>query len=177
RRRPAGWLPPLRSCPPARDVLWFGAVSGLREKLADAGRSLHEVFRNPGLRRIQLAFAGSIVGDWAYAVGGALYAYEQGGPTAVGVLGVARFISMAVVTPFSSVLGDRYSRRLVMVGSDLLRAVLVFAAALLIHQGANSYLVYALAIATAIAATPFRSAQASYLPELASGPGDLAAAN
>jgi len=152
-------------------------VTGLREKLADAGRSLEEVFRNPGLRRIQLAFAGSIVGDWAYAVAVAVYAYGQGGPTAVGLLGVVRYVSMAVIGPFASVLGDRYPRKLVMAASDSVRAVLVIVAALLIAGDANQYWVYALAVLTSICATPFRPAQASLLPELASGPGDLAAAN
>jgi MFS family permease len=152
-------------------------VGGLREKVSDAGRSLREVFRNPGLRRIQLAFAGSIVGDWAYGVGLAVYAYEHGGPTAVGVLGVARYVSMAAITPFASMLGDRYPRRLVMVCSDSVRAALVIGAAVLIADDASRYIVFTFAIATAIAATPFRSAQASFLPQLADGPGDLAAAN
>ena len=159
--------------------MWCGSagMSGLREKLADAGRSLREVFRNPGLRRIQLAFAGSIVGDWAYGVGLAVYAYEKGGPTAVGVLAVVRYIAMAVIGPFTSVLGDRYPRKFVMVTSDSIRAVLVVGAALLIAGDANQYAVYAIAVLTSICATPFRPAQASLLPELASGPADLAAAN
>jgi MFS family permease len=152
-------------------------MTGLREKLADAGRSLHEVFRNPGLRRIQLAFAGSIVGDWAYGVGVAVYAYDRGGPTAVGLLAVIRYVLMAAIGPFASVLGDRYPRKLVMVGSDSVRAVLVIVAALLIAGDANQYWVYALAVLTSICSTPFRPAQASLLPELARTPGELAAAN
>ena len=110
-------------------------MSGLLEKLADSTRSLRDVFRNPGLRRLQLAFAGSIIGDWAYAVAVAVYAYERGGPTAVGVLGVIRYVSLAIVTPFAATLGDRYPRRLVMVSSDATRAVLVFAGAALIASG------------------------------------------
>jgi MFS family permease len=165
------------ACPPLGDVLRLAAVTGLREKLAEAGRSLHEVFRNPGLRRIQLAFAGSIVGDWAYGVGVAVYAYDQGGPTAVGLLAVVRYVLMAVIGPFASVLGDRYPRKLVMVGSDSVRAVLVVVAALLIAGDANQYWVYALAVLTSICSTPFRPAQASLLPELARSPGELAAAN
>ena len=70
-------------------------MNGLREQIANSTRSLRDVFRNPGLRRLQLAFAGSIVGDWAYAVAVAVYAYERGGPTAVGVLGVIRYVSLA----------------------------------------------------------------------------------
>ena len=152
-------------------------MTGLRNKVGDATRSLRDVFRNPGLRRIQLAFAGSIVGDWAYAVAVAVYAYDQGGPTAVGVLGVIRYLSLAIVTPFTSLLGDRYPRRLVMVASDTMRAALVLAAAALIAGDGPALAVYALAIATAICGSPFRSAQASLLPELASRPEDLSAAN
>jgi MFS family permease len=129
------------------------------------------------MRRVLLAWAGSIVGDWAYATAFAVYAYEQGGPTAVGLVGVARYVLRALVTPFASVLGDRYPRRLVMVSGNLSQAVLIVGGGLLISSGANAYLVYVLALLTAICATPFRSAQASLLPELAHGPADLAAAN
>ncbi len=47
------------------------------------------MFRNPGLRKVNLALAGSVVGDWAYAVGVSVFAYSHGGATAVGVFGVA----------------------------------------------------------------------------------------
>ncbi len=152
-------------------------MTGLLEKLTDAGRSLQNVFANPGLRRVELAFAGSIVGDWAYAVAVALYAFEHGGATAVGVLGVIRYLSLAIVTPLTSTLADRYPRRLVMISSDISRAVLVFAAAALIESNGPSIAVYVLAITTAIFGSPFRSAQASLLPQLARDPGELAAAN
>ena len=155
----------------------FVRVSGLRDKLVDSGRSLRDVFRNPGLRRIELAFAGSIVGDWAYAVAVAVYAFDRGGPTAVGVLGVIRYVSLAVVTPFTSTLGDRYPRRLVMISSDAIRAALVFGAAAVIAGNGPAIAVYALAIATSLCGSPFRSAQASLLPELAREPAELTAAN
>ena len=158
-------------------VVGYAAVAGLRDKIFDAGRSLRSVFANPGLRRLELAFAGSIVGDWAYAVAVALYAFEQGGATAVGVLGVIRYVSLAVVTPVASTLGDRYPRRLVMIGSDTIRAVLVAAAAALIWADGPSIAVYALAIVTAVCGSPFRSSQAAILPQLARDPIELAAAN
>jgi MFS family permease len=152
-------------------------MSGLLEKLADSTRSLRDVFHNPGLRRLQLAFAGSIIGDWAYGIAVAVYAYERGGPTAVGVLGVIRYVSLAVVTPFAATLGDRYPRRLVMVASDATRAVLVFSGAALIAAGAPALSVYALAIVTALCGSPFRSAQASLIPDLAENPAELTASN
>ncbi len=152
-------------------------MRGLREQLANSTRSLRDVFRNAGLRRLQLAFAGSIVGDWAYAVAVAVYAYDRGGPTAVGVLGVIRYVSLAIVTPFAATLGDRYSRRLVMVLSDATRALLVFCGAALIASGGPALSVYALAVVTSLCGSPFRSAQASLIPDLADGPGELAASN
>ena len=152
-------------------------MNGLLEKLADSTRSLRDVFRNPGLRRLQLAFGGSIVGDWAYAVAVAVYAYDRGGATAVGVLGVIRYVSLAVVTPFAATLGDRYPRRLVMVASDATRAVLVFVGAALIASGSPPLGVYALAVVTSLCGSPFRSAQASLIPDLAESPGELAASN
>jgi MFS family permease len=157
--------------------LWLRIVGRLRKELSGAGRSLREVFRNPALRRIQLAWAGSIVGDWAYATAFSLYAYEQGGPTALGVVAVVRYVLRALITPFTSVLGDKYPRRLVMIGSDLTAAVLIVVAAILISADANAYLVYALAVITSLSVSPFRPAQASYLPEVANSAEELAAAN
>jgi MFS family permease len=50
------------------------------------------------------------VGDWAYAIAVAVYAYDQGGPAAVGLLGGVRYVSMALVLPLASTLADRYPR-------------------------------------------------------------------
>src|SRR5215472_1916166 len=152
-------------------------MRALREKLAEAGRSLRDVFRNPGLRRLQLAWAGSIVGDWAYATAFSVYAYQKGGPTAVGVVAVVRYVSRALVTPFTSMLGDRYPRRLVMIGSDTTAALVITVGAILIASDANEYAVYALAVIGSLVVSPFRPAQASYLPELANNVEELAAAN
>jgi MFS family permease len=149
----------------------------VRERLRESGRALASVFSNPGLRRLQLAFAGSIIGDWAYAVAVAVYAYDQGGPAAVGLLGVVRYLSMAFVLPFASTLADRYSRKWVLLSSDVVRAGLVLVAAGAIATDGPALLVYALAVVTALAGTPFRPAQAALLPGLARDPAELTAAN
>ena len=118
-----------------------------------------------------------MVGDWAYAVGVAVYAYDQGGPTAVGVLGVVRYVLMALVGPFTATLADRLPRRTVMIATDLLRAGLVAAAAVVIATDGPALVVYVLAIATSVASTAFRPAQAALLPTLARDPKELTAAN
>ena len=58
-----------------------------------------------------------------------MYAYNEGGPTAVGVLGVVRYVSMALVGPFAATLADKFPRKRVMIGTDLVRAVLILVAA------------------------------------------------
>jgi MFS family permease len=152
-------------------------VNQLREKLREATESLRRVFRNPGLRRINLAFAGSIIGDWAFAVVIALYAYDKGGPTVLGVVGVVRYLSMAVCAPLLSTLADRYRRKRVMIGADVIRAVLVGTVALLVATDGPELLVYALSTVTIVLGTAFRPAQAALLPSLASDPAELTAAN
>ncbi len=149
----------------------------LTTRLAESRTALAEVFRNPGLRRINLAFAGSVIGDWAYAVAVSVYAYNHGGATAVGVFGVVRYLSMAVASPFASVLADRHDRRRVMVIADLLRFALVAFAGLVIAADGPAILVYGAGLFTALVATAFRPAQMSLLPQLANHPGELTAAN
>ena len=152
-------------------------MSEIRESLSESTNALAEVFRNRNLRRLNLAFAGSVVGDWAYAVGASVYAYTQGGVAAVGVLGVVRFVSMALFSPFTSLLADRFDRKRVMIAADSIRVVLVLAAALVIRLDGPPIVVYALAVLTAVAGTAFRPAQAALTPSLANHPGELTAAN
>ena len=55
--------------------------------------------------------------------------------------------------------------------------MLVFCGAALIASGAPSLSVYALAVVTSLCGSPFRSAQASLIPDLADDAGELAASN
>ncbi len=152
-------------------------MSEMRDSLRESKAALVEVFRNPNLRRLNLAFAGSVVGDWAYAVGVSVYAYTQGGATAVGVLGVVRYVTMALLGPFTSLLADRFNRKWVMVVADCVRVVLVLAAGLVIWSDGPSLVIYALAVCTSVAGTAFRPAQAALMPSLTNHPGELTAAN
>jgi MFS family permease len=152
-------------------------VSGLGENLRESTTAIRRVFRNPGLRRLNLAFAGSNIGDWAYSVVIGLYAFEKGGPTALGVLGVVRYVTMAVLGPFLAVLADRYRRKRVMLGADILRAGLMCAIAALIAGGGPALAVYGLSIVSTVLGSAFRPAQAALLPSLATDPAELTAAN
>ncbi len=135
------------------------------------------MFANQALRRIQLAWAASIFGTWAYGIAVIVYAFEQGGATAVGIVGLVRWVAAAAASPFAALLGDRYDKRLVMVSSDLARVVLIGAAALAVYTDSPPVVVYILAALVGVAATAFRPAEAALVPALARTPDELTAAN
>jgi MFS family permease len=152
-------------------------VEKIRDRFREARRDFAGVLRNPSLRRLELAWAFSIISTWAYGIAIVVFAYEQGGARAAGLVGLLRWLAAAAVSPFASLLGDRYDRRRVMVASDLLRAVLICGAAVAVLTDAGAALVYTLATLVSVAATPFRPAEAAYTPTLVRTPEELGAAN
>ena len=154
-----------------------GLRERLRENLRESSDSIHRVFRNPGLRRVNLAFAGSIIGDWAFGLVISLYAYDKGGATTLGVVGVVRYLMMAVLAPLLATLADRYHRKHVMIGTDVVRAALVTIVAVVVIADGPALAVYAVSTLTVVLGTAFRPAQAALLPSLAQDPAELTAAN
>ena len=149
----------------------------VRDAMRETSTSLSTVFSNPGLRRINLAFAGSSIGDWAYATAITVWAYGIGGVAAVGIWGTVRLVLMALITPFASVIVDRLPRKTVLVSTDLIRMTLVLCVALLIGMHASPVPIFILATLTSIVASPFRPAVAALLPTLSRTPEELTAAN
>jgi MFS family permease len=152
-------------------------MTRVREQLRESLRAMREVYRNRALRRLQLAWAGSIIGTWAFGIALAVYAYHHGGASAVGLVVLIRWLPAAFASPFTGVLGDRYPRVLVMIGSDVLRAAAFGAVTACVIAGAPPAAVYALVGATSVISTAFRPAQAALLPSLARTPDELTAAN
>ncbi len=138
---------------------------------------LMRVLRNPQVRKVQLAFLGSTLGDWAFSTAIVVWAYLDGGAAAVGAYQAVRFVVMATAAPLGGVIADRVSRRTFMIVCDLIRAVLLAGVAVTIGADGPALAVYALAIAAAVVGAPFRAAQAGLLPELVDSPEDLTAAN
>jgi MFS family permease len=119
----------------------------------------------------------SSLGGWTFFVALAVYAYDQGGAAAVGVAAVVRMAPAALAAPAMSMLGDRYSRRNVLLVLALARAVLLTVAALLVWADGSVLLVFALAAAFTAVGTGHKPAQAALLPSLADDPRQLAASN
>jgi MFS family permease len=149
----------------------------LRKRLAESLRAFGDVFRNRNLRRLELAWAGSITGEWAAAVAVGVFAFRSGGAAAVGLVGVIRFVPAAVAAPFTALLADRYPRERVMLGADLVRCAATAGAAAAVFTDAPAGVVYALVGFVSLASTAFQPAQAAVLPSLSRTPDELTAAN
>src|SRR3954451_12166985 len=114
----------------------------LRSRFGESLAALRGVFGNPSLRRVQLAYAGSSVGNFAYGVAIAVYDYQHGGGTAGGGVTASRQRIAGGISPFAASLADRFPRERVMLGSDLGRLVSVSATAVLVVSHSPSLIVY-----------------------------------
>jgi len=152
-------------------------MQALRRQLVDSLRAFSSIYRNRSLRRLQLAWIGSSVGTWGYVVALMVYAYRQGGPAAVGLVGLIRWFPAAVAAPFGGMIGDRFPRLRVMVVSDLVRMAALAAAAAAIALSAPAVIVYLLAVLVTLVSQAFQPAESALLPTLAESPEELAAAN
>ena len=151
-------------------------MSVLGVAVRESSTAVRTVFGNRNLRRIMLAFGGSLIGDWAYGTAISVWAYGVGGPKVLAVWAVVRFILMAVCTPFASTLVDRYSRKGIMVGVDLARCVLLLVIAASMAT-VDPLVVFVLAGLASVLGTPFRPAQRAMMPSLVSRPEELTAVN
>jgi MFS family permease len=148
----------------------------LGQAVRESSAAVRTVFVNSNLRRIMLAFGGSLIGDWAYATAISVWAFSVGGAKVLAVWAVVRFILMAVCTPFASTLVDRYSRKRIMIGVDLARCVILLVVAASMAT-VDPLVVFVLAGLASVLGTPFRPAQRAMLPSLVAKPEELTAVN
>lgn len=146
-------------------------------RLSESFAALRGVFRNPNLRRLQLAAAGSYAGQYAFSIALAVYAYRHGGATSVGVIALIRTIPTAVLAPFVSSVGDRFPQERVMLAADLARATITAVIAALVLGHGPAAVVFVLAAFGPICGTAFGPAEAALLPVLARSPEELTAVN
>jgi MFS family permease len=144
---------------------------------AQSARVSRDVFGNPDLRRVELAFVGFTASEWATWIAILVFAYQVGGAAAAGAIGVIQLIPAAVFAPFASVLGDRYRRERVLLASYIIQALTTGAMAAALFLGAPVPAIYAFAALSATSITLTRPAQGALLPSLARTPEELTAAN
>lgn len=149
----------------------------LASRFGDSLDAFRDVWANRDIRNVQLGFAGSVLGMYAYVIAVAVYAYEHGGATAVGVFAFVRLGAAALIAPLAASLSDRYRRERVMLASDLLRVLTVGTCAVVAALHGPPAVVYVVATVTAVFGTVFRPAATAMLPTLARSPEELTAAN
>lgn len=150
--------------------------SGIRQ-LRSSLRSLASVFGNLDLARLMIGWAGMTVTTWVFAIALGVYAFEAGGTTAVGIAALVRLLPGALASPVAGLLGDRHSRRLVLIVSALLSGLAIALAASAAAAAAPAWVVYALGGAFTVASTPYVPAEGALLPLVVRSPQELAAAN
>jgi MFS family permease len=154
-----------------------GVGDGSRRRLHAATRSFAASARNPAVRRIQLGFAGASTAEWAFTVVLSVYAFDQGGAKAVGLVSLLRMLPSAVLAPFASALADRWRRDLVLTLVSVTRCATAAGIAVRVATDGPAVAAYALAIASTAAAILYRPVNSALLPLLCHTPSELASAN
>ena len=126
---------------------------------------------------LQLSWAAQSLSIWAFAIGLGVYAFDVGGATAVGIAAVVRLLPGAAASPFAGLIGDRFSRRAVLVLSSLASAALIGGAAAAAASDAPPALVFVLAGLSTIAICPYVPAEGALMPLVARTPQELSASN
>ena len=135
---------------------------------APASGYLELLRRNRDFRLLWLGQVVSQLGDWFNTI--ALYTLVldlTGSGGSIGFLLVARFLPTVVLGPLAGVVADRFSRRAVMIWSDLLRAGVVLGF-LLVRRPEHMWLVYALTVAQLALSTFFEPARTAAVPSIVS---------
>jgi MFS family permease len=152
-------------------------MTAFRSRVGESARAFRGAFSNANIRRLVLADAGSTIGAWTYSVAVAVFAFEKGGANEVALVWIIRTIPAGLASPFFGLVADRYSRKLVMLTSDLGRAVLTLVVATMMWEGAPPISIYLLVGVITLIGRAFDPASAAMLPNLAETPEELTAAN
>ncbi|MGB7202259.1 MAG: MFS transporter [Pyrinomonadaceae bacterium] len=132
-----------------------------------------------GNRNFRNLLAGQFIselGNWFNFIAGLglVRVVSDASPTAAGIFFVARLIPFALASPIAGTFVDRFSRRQVMIGSDLLR-VLIALSFLLVTSKENLWIAYLATVLLHTLGAFFDGAKNAAAPNLAGKEGLLAA--
>lgn len=112
------------------------------------------------------ALATSSVGDWLYNVALLALVASRGGAGLLGAVTAARVLPIVIAGPAAGALADRVNRRALMIGSDLVRALLMAALALVAATGLPLWLAPLLAALATLAGSAHPACVSSTVPRL-----------
>jgi MFS family permease len=122
--------------------------------------------RNRDFRLLWLGQIVSQLGDWFDTIAVmAIVLRLTGSGRAVGLIFVTRFLPSVFVSPLSGVIADRFSRRKIMIASDLARALVVLGF-LLVRRPEQVWMIYALTVLQLTFSTFFEPAKSAAVPSV-----------
>src|SRR3954470_6472011 len=125
--------------------------------------------KNRGFRFLWLGQVVSQMGDWFDTIAVYTIALQlTGSSRSVALIMVARFLPSVVMGPLSGVVADRFSRRSIMIASDLIRALVVLGF-LFVRRPDQMWLVYVLTVLQLAFSTFFEPAKTAAIPAIVSG--------
>jgi len=123
---------------------------------------------NRGFRFLWFGQVVSQMGDWFDTIAVYTIALTLTGSTrSVALIMVARFLPSVVMGPLSGVVADRFSRRTIMIASDIVRAIVVLGF-LFVRRPDQMWLVYVLTVLQLAFSTFFEPAKTAAIPSIVS---------
>ena len=146
-------------------------------RLAQAVASLRTALAEPATRRLVVAWFAVVAGKWTLLVTTLVIAYDRGGPVAVGILGLVRYLTPAIVAPFAGVPATRWRPLDVLRVANLGRTIAAAGAAIVVLMGAPlPALMLMVALEAGVGAFT-RPLHMGLLPACSTSPSQLVAAN
>ncbi|MFP5342325.1 MAG: MFS transporter [Candidatus Limnocylindria bacterium] len=132
-------------------------------------------------RRLIRLFTGEFIsgiGDWLYLVALLVVVYrESSDPFLLGVIGGARILPYVLLSVPAGIMVDRFDRRVVLIATDSIRALVMVALAINTFLDGPVLLTVGLAIFATIFAVFFGPAMGAYMPSLVRNESELGPAN
>jgi hypothetical protein len=144
---------------------------------ADRRTAFREALRSPDIRRIELGWGFSVVGEAASTVALVVFAFAAGGAGLVAVYGLFRMLAGVTVALGIAGIGDRVRSEVLLRGSTALKAILLTLATVTAAVDGPALGVVALAGVSSGLEGAYRPLQAATLQWLVRTPAELAAAN
>ena len=149
----------------------------LAGRLDPAVGSLRTAMADGAVRQLVVAWFAVVAGKWTLLVTTLVIAYDRGGPVAVGILGVVRYLTPAIVAPFAGVPASRWTPLGVLRAPNVGRTVAAVGVAVVVATDAP-FAALALMVGLEAGIGAFtRPCHMGLLPACASTPEQLVAAN
>jgi hypothetical protein len=152
-------------------------VARTQIRAADRRATFREALRSPDVRRIELGWGFSVVGEAASTVALVVFAFAAGGAGLVAVYGLFRMLAGVTVALGIAGIGDRVRSEVPLRVSTALKAILLTLATVTAAMDGPALGVIVLAASSSGLEGAYRPLQAATLQWLVRTPAELAAAN